>query len=163
MRCSFLVSALERFHKQDGSFIQYLWPSLNPLPSTAERAAVPCCAWQARRPTVISRRMRTLCLSDSKDIIFAVLHRVPPHRDEFRSTSLGFGGGALGESQNCSATHIHSESQYRALGISTGRAPPATRDWRDLGAVSVVKDQAHCGSCWTFSTTGCLESHHYLR
>ncbi|CAM9646215.1 unnamed protein product, partial [Ectocarpus fasciculatus] len=79
---------------------------------------------------------------------------------EFQATRLGF-GSALSASQNCSATHVG--SQYRALGLSKGRAPPAARDWRDLGAVSVVKNQDHCGSCWTFSTTGCLESHHYLR
>lgn len=81
-------------------------------------------------------------------------------REEFKATHLGM-GSALSASQNCSATHL--ESQYRALGLSTGRAPPASRDWRDLGAVSPVKNQEHCGSCWTFSTTGCLESHHYLR
>ncbi|CAB1119846.1 unnamed protein product [Ectocarpus sp. CCAP 1310/34] len=80
--------------------------------------------------------------------------------EEFQATRLGF-GSALSASQNCSATHVG--SQYRALGLSKGRAPPAARDWRDLGAVSVVKNQDHCGSCWTFSTTGCLESHHYLR
>lgn len=82
-------------------------------------------------------------------------------RDEFRSNRLGFGGGPFGDSQNCSAAHV--DSQYEALGLRTGRAPPPSRDWRDFLAVSEVKDQDHCGSCWTFSTTGCLESHHFLR
>jgi cathepsin L len=58
--------------------------------------------------------------------------------------------------------HKSTASDKKVATISKIKAPDAF-DWRDKGIVNPIKDQAQCGSCWTFSVIQAQESQYALK
>ena len=54
------------------------------------------------------------------------------------------------------------ENHNRNVEVSNESNSLETVNWVEHGAVTPVMDQGHCGASWAFSTTGVLESAHFV-
>ena len=86
--------------------------------------------------------------TNAKNLSYKLGHNKYSHMDlnEWREhVRLG-----LGFPTHTPAANLHSAPADKS-------SIPSAVDWRESGAVTPVKDQGNCGSCWSFSTTGAME------
>merc|ERR1719152_1035476 len=103
-------------------------------------------------------------------IFKANLNYIAKHNAE---ADMGVHTFELGMNEFGDMTHSEFKAKYLGFaGVNSSRVRdevvlPAANDdsvdWRTKGAVTPVKNQGQCGSCWSFSATGSMEGANFIK